>query len=543
MSHSPRVAYFCMEYGLDDTLKTYAGGLGILAGDHLKAAHDLDLPLVAIGVKWKRGYGTQVMGDDGMPTYAFPDYHYDFLEDTGVEVQVEVANQPVTLKVWKCDGFGNAALYLLDADVPGNPEPLITGRLYSGAPDERVAQEIVLGVGGVRALRALGIDVDVYHFNEGHALLAAFELIREKMDRGASYESAFEATREEVVFTTHTPVLAGNEEHPVERLTRLGADLGLGAEKLEAIGGSPFNMTVGALRLARNANAVAQLHGYTAGQMWAHVTDAAEIIAITNGVHHQTWVDSAVSQAALGGSAAAMWDAHQTNKHALLNHVAQRTGVNMKEDILTIGFARRAVLYKRADLLFEDEDRIRELIDGGKLQVVFSGKNHPDDQGGAQMVARLAELSRRYPDAVAYIPDYDMATGKAMTRGADVWLNNPRRPKEASGTSGMKAAMNGVLNLSTLDGWWPEACEHGVNGWGVGAGYVSPNPDRQDARDLASLYHVLFDQVVPTYYDDPERWKEMMMQSVQDTHAPFSAQRMVREYFEQMYPVQNAVAA
>ena len=543
MTSSPRVAYFCMEYGLDDALKTYAGGLGILAGDHLKAAHDLGLPLVAIGIKWKRGYGTQVMGEDGMPTYTFPDYYYDFLEDTGVEVQVEVAGQPVTLKVWKTETFGNAPLYLLDADVPGNPEPLITGRLYSGAPDERVAQEIVLGVGGVRALRALGLEVDVYHFNEGHALLAAFELIREKMEAGASYASAFDATREEVVFTTHTPVLAGNEEHPIARLTSLGADLGLGARKLEAIGGSPFNMTVGALRLARNANAVAQLHGYTAGQMWDHVSEAAPIIAITNGVHRETWVDDAVSTAALSGDTDQMWAAHQANKRALVNHVAQRTGANMREDVLTIGFARRAVLYKRADLLFEDEDRIRPLLEEGKLQVIFSGKNHPDDDGGARMVARLAELSRRYPDAVAYIPDYDMATGKAMTRGADVWLNNPRRPKEASGTSGMKAAMNGVLNLSTLDGWWPEACEHGTNGWGVGAGYVSPDEAKQDARDLASLYHVLFGQVVPAYYDDPERWKQMMVASVQDTHAPFSAHRMVGEYFERMYPVQTAVAA
>jgi starch phosphorylase len=543
MNDSPRVAYFCMEYGLDDQLRIYSGGLGILAGDHLKAAHDLDLPLVAIGVKWKRGYGTQVMGDDGMPTYAFPDYHYDFLEDTGVEVQVEVANQPVKLKVWKCEGFGNATLYLLDADVPGNPEPLVTGRLYSGSPDERVAQEIVLGVGGVRALRALGIDVDVYHFNEGHALLAAFELIREKMEEGASYEDAFARTREEVVFTTHTPVKAGNEEHPIERLTRLGADLGLGAQKLEAIGGSPFNMTVGGLRMARNANAVAQLHGYTAGQMWAHVSNAAEIIAITNGVHHDTWVDETVSEAALAGDTEAMWTAHQANKHALLNHVAKRTGVNMKEDVLTIGFARRAVLYKRADLIFAEEDLIRPLLEEGKLQLVFSGKNHPDDEGGAQMVARLAAFSRRYPNAVAYIPDYDMATGMAMTRGADVWLNNPRRPKEASGTSGMKAAMNGVLNLSTLDGWWPEACEHGENGWGVGAGYVSPDERSQDDRDRASLYRVLLGEVLPAYYDAPARWKRMMVQSVRDTHAPFSAARMVREYFERMYPVQAAVAA
>jgi starch phosphorylase len=541
-SRSQRVAYFCMEYGLDLRLKTYAGGLGILAGDHLKGAHDHGYPIVGIGLKWKQGYGNQSFDASGTPQTDFRSYTYadDVLEDTGVEVTVSVADEDVRCKVWKTTAFGNVPLYLLDTDLPGNPAPLITDRLYGGSHEDRVAQEIVLGIGGVRALRALGLDVDVYHFNEGHALLAAFELIREKRSAGASYDEARAATRDEIVFTTHTPVLAGNEQHPLDRLMDLGANNGLTRAQLEAIGGDPFNMTVGGLRLARKANAVAQLHGVTAQLMWRHVEDGAEIAAITNGVHHPTWVDPAITAAADGD---ALWARHQENKEALLDLVERRTGTRLRADALLIGFARRAVTYKRPTLIFTEEERIAPLLESGKLQLVFSGKAHPQDAAGQAIVAELAAFSEKYPQGVVFIPDYDMEVGAAMTRGADVWLNNPRRPKEASGTSGMKAAMNGVLNLSTLDGWWPEACDHGANGWQFGDGFESPDEDLLDAHDLEGLYDVLFGDVLPTYYDDRARWVAMMQQSIADTHERFSVERMLQEYDEQLYTASTPAAA
>src|SRR5690606_28061263 len=330
-------------------------------------------------------------------------------------------------------------------------------------------QEIVLGVGGVRALRALGHEVDVYHFNEGHALLAAFELIREKREEGMAFEDAVAATREEVVFTTHTPVPQGNESHPLDRLFYLGADLGLSRDELTALGGDPFNMTVGALRLSRVANGVAQLHGETARRMWADVDRRAAILAITNGVHVPTWADPAMLAAAESG--ADLWEPHQANKRALIELVEKRTGARFREDRLLVGFARRAVAYKRADLIFSDMERMRPLLEHRRIQLLFSGKSHPLDDAGKALVAEIVERAVEFPDAVAFLPDYDMTIGAAMTRGCDVWLNNPRRPKEASGTSGMKAAMNGVLNVSVLDGWWPEACEHGVNGWQIGGGF------------------------------------------------------------------------
>ena len=533
MTDSPRVAYFCMEYGLDERLRTYAGGLGILAGDTLKAAHDLDVPMVALGIRWAQGYTRQTISDDGRQLDEYVDNPAEgLLEDTGIEVTVEIRGDSVRCKVWKADGFGNVPLYLLDTDLEGNPHRETTARLYGGSPEDRVAQEVVLGVGGVRALRALGIDVDLYHFNEGHALLAAFELAREKMDEGASYDEALAATRDDVVFTTHTPVLAGNESHPVERLREV-ADPPLSDDQLAALGGRPFNMTVAALRLARRANAVAALHAQTANEMWSFVDGRAEILPITNGVHLDTWVDPEILAAARDGGD--LWAAHLANKRALAALVAERTGQSLDPDNLIVGFARRAATYKRAPLVFEEEERIAGLLESGRLQLVFSGKAHPSDEGGKALVARLVEMSRTYPRGVVFLEDYGMPIGRAMTRGADVWLNNPRRPKEASGTSGMKAAMNGVLNLSTLDGWWPEAAQHGVNGWQIGDGFESPNEAEQDAHDLASLYRVLLDEVVPTYYEDRERWLEMMRASVASTRDRFSAARMVRDYVGRLY--------
>jgi starch phosphorylase len=335
------------------------------------------------------------------------------------------------------------------------------------------------------------------------------------------------------VFTTHTPVAAGNETHPLERLLYMGADGGLTIEQLTALGGAPFNMTAAALRLARTANAVARLHGETARRMWAHLDRIPEIISITNGVHPGTWADPAMARAARAGRG--LWEAHQRNKRRLIRFVKESAGVALGEHILLIGFSRRATEYKRWDMIFRNEPALAPLLRKGKLQLVFSGKSHPLDAGGRALVARVIRLAKKYPRAVVFLPNYDMTIGRVLTRGADVWLNCPRRPLEASGTSGMKAAMNGVLNVSTLDGWWPEACRHGRNGWQFGDGKEMRDRRKQDAHDLRCLYRVLKRDVLPTYYTDRARWTQMMRASIRDTQSRFSAARMLKDYCRRLY--------
>jgi starch phosphorylase len=528
----PRVAYFCMEYGLESDFKMYAGGLGILAGDYMKGAKDHEYPIVGIGIKWKQGYTDQLIDAEGRPYDCYHNYDYDFLEDTGVVVEVEIRDEVVKCKVWKCDQFGNAPLYLLDTDLPDN-NSWITGQLYGWFGEERIAQELVLGVGGVRALKALGIEVDVYHFNEGHALFAGFELVRKEMEKGKSFKKAVKKCREKIVFTTHTPVIQGNESHPIDRLMYMGANLSMDRKQLKKLGGSPFNMTVGALRLSRNSNAVAQLHGETANKMWEHVDKRSEIVAITNGIHLPTWVDQQMIDLVEDGDQ--LWEQHMKNKRDLIRFVKERNGVELQEDKLIIGFSRRVVPYKRSDLIFDLPEIINPLLESGKVQIIFSGRAHPMDDAGKAIATRLVKKTWEFPNSVVFLQNYDMEIGAALTRGSDVWLNNPRRPKEASGTSGMKAAMNGVLNFSTLDGWWPEACEHGINGWQFGDAFESENEKEQFIHDRDALYQVLQDELLPTYYENRSKWVEMMQASIRKTKDAFSVKRMLEEYYELLY--------
>jgi len=524
-----------MEYALQSDFKMYAGGLGILAGDYLKGARDHKFPIVGIGIKWKQGYTDQRISGEGKAIDTYPIYQYPFLKDTGVTVTVTIRKRPVKCKVWLCDKFRNAPLYLLDTDVPGNEDRWITGQLYGWFGEERIAQEMVLGIGGVRALRALKIPVDVYHFNEGHALFAGFELVREKIQKGKTYDQALQASRKEIVFTTHTPVVQGNESHYLDRLMYMGADNGVfSKQQLKQLGGSPFNMTVGALRLSRKSNAVAQLHAVTANKMWKDVRDRDEIVGITNAIHVPTWVDGRVIRAAKDNSND-IWKLHQENKKTLISFIQVRTGVKLKQDALLLGFSRRAVPYKRSDFIFSDRSKVDRLFKSGKLQIVFSGKAHPLDDGGKQIVANIVALTKKYPSSVVFLENYDMTIGSMLVRGSDVWLNNPRRPQEASGTSGMKAAMNGVLNLSILDGWWPEACQHGVNGWQIGDGYENRSEKKLDAHDQKALYKVLLGDVLPTYYKNRKQWIEMMKQSVLTTHKQFAMKRMLEEYYRELY--------
>lgn len=532
MEKQPTVAYFCMEYGLQSDFKIYAGGLGILAGDLLKAAKDLKKPVVGIGILWRQGSTRQVIHENGWPMDCFPEYQYDFLKDTGVTVCVSVREHPVKLKVWLCDCFDNAPLFLLDANLPENADRLLTGQLYGWFNEERIAQEIILGIGGVRALRALGIQAGLYHFNDSHPMFASFELIREEMEAGLSFKEARAKVRQSIVFTTHTPVAAGNEVHEHKLLKYMGAYNGLSYEQVKEIGGDPFNMTVAGLRMARLANGVAALHAQTAQKMWAGVSDAAPILAVTNGVHNGTWQDKAIRDAYLTGRP--LMPVHKRLKMHLLGEIERRCGVRLNPEALTIGFARRAAPYKRGDLIFGKMEMIEPLLKNGTLQLIFSGKAHPNDLTGKEIVSKMVRMARKYPSSIVFVQDYDMRVGAMLTRGCDVWLNTPLRPLEASGTSGMKAAMNGVLNLSILDGWWPEGCISGVNGWQIGDG-IQGEGEEQDDRDRESLYKTLFDEVLPAWYRHPATWESMMRMSVQMATDRFSAARMLSDYYENMY--------
>ena len=427
--------------------------------------------------------------------------------------------------MWRTERWGNAPLFLLEP--VDERDAWITHRLYEPSRDRRVAQEILLGIGGMRALTKLGLQIDTYHFNEGHAVFAGIEMIADRMAAGIPFRDAWDEIRRSIVFTTHTPIPAGNEVHPLSELRRLGASCELVDAEMRAIGGDPFNMTVAGLRLSRRASAVSRLHGEVSRAMWRDVDGASEIVAITNGVHLPTWQDARIRDAA--GSAERLWAVHRTLKHELLAAVSERTGARLDPDLLTIGFARRAAGYKRADLIFGDPARIEPLLAARRLQLLFAGKAHPDDAEGKALVAELVAMARRHPAAVVFVPDYNMAIARLLTSGVDVWLNNPLRPLEACGTSGMKAALNGILNFSVLDGWWPEACRHGVNGWAIGNG-----EEADPAHDLASLYATLENEILPAYANRA-RWLEMMQASIATAEEGFTSDRMLREYFARLY--------
>lgn len=533
VSGLPKVAYFCMEYGLRSDFKIYAGGLGILAGDILKASRDMGYPVTGIGIKWKQGYVDQCIAENGIPYDSYHNERYDFLEDTGVKVSVDVRDRKIWCKVWKTEKFDNNTLYLLDTDLPENSDRWVSGQLYGWFEEERIAQEMVLGIGGIRALRALGVHTDVYHFNDSHPVFAGIELIREKIYGGMSFDQAYAEVRNEIVFTTHTPVAEGNESHSHRILQYMGTYMNLNYDQMNRIGGDPFNMTVAGLRLSRIANGVAELHKQTANRMWNSIDRRAPIIGITNGIHLNTWQDARIRKAYNDGED--IFVVHQQIKGELIKYIENRTGQILKADSLLIGFARRAAPYKRSDLLFYDEKLIGPYLDEGKIQIVFSGKSHPLDDGGKERVSKLVKMARKYPNSIVFLENYNMEVGAMLTRGCDIWLNNPRRPKEASGTSGMKAAVNGVLNCSILDGWWPEVCHHGLNGWQFGNAFENENETSLDNHDAQALYSVLLDEVVPLYYENKERWASMMKKSIETCAERFSAERMVKEYYNLMY--------
>lgn len=543
MSRLPQVAYFCMEFGLDPSLTIYSGGLGILAGDHMKSVGDLHVPVTGIGLLWDEGYTRQVLGGGDALVDQYPKTSRAALTKLDVEIEVTVRGKAVRCSAWRVNQFLRSTLYLLEPIA--DADRWITQRLYGGTDEDRLAQEIVLGVGGVRLLQALGHQTEVYHFNEGHAVFAGLELLRQNKYGGNTLAERMAALREHVVFTTHTPVPAGNEVHSLALMRSMNADVGFTDAELTEIGGDPFSMTVAGLRLARCANGVAALHGETARTMWKEVEGAAPILSITNGVHAGTWQDARIRAALAPGKTAAQRDAqllqaHGDMKAELADLVLARTGVAIAPDGFLIGFARRAASYKRADLILSDEAALEQLFAEHRVQLVYSGKAHPRDTAGKAIVGKLVAAARKYPEQVIFLQNYDMTLGAALTRGCDIWLNNPRRPLEASGTSGMKAAMNGVPNVSILDGWWPEGCRHGETGWQIG----EANPDDDafndeaaaaiDARDRAALYQVLRKDVLPAFADKA-RWVQIMRASIEMSSWQFSSDRMVEDYVQRMY--------
>lgn len=601
------IAYFSPEFGVSEALPIYSGGLGVLAGDHLKAASDLGVPLVGVGLLYREGYFRQRLNVDGWQQENYPalDPHGMPLalmhgeDDSILKIEVEVGGTRCIAQIWKAQ-VGRIPLLLLDCDVEENrpEERSITDRLYGGGTEHRLRQEIVLGIGGVRALQAAGYEADVFHTNEGHAGFMGLERIRQLVSsEGLSFEGALEAVRAGSVFTTHTPVPAGIDVYDLELMQHyfegFATDLGLTFEGLMALGQArrpedpalqTFNMAVMGFRLASRSNGVSKLHGDVSRHMfndlWSDVpASETPIGSVTNGVHVPTWIGPEMSEvldrrfppnwSETGEGRwdridevpdGEMWRARERARERLVYFVRERlrkqlldrgaagSEVAWTEDvfdpgILTIGFARRFAPYKRGTLILHDPERLKALLGSGDrpIQIVLSGKAHPKDDPGKELIRQLVHFAAD-PDVrtrFAFIEDYDMEVARYLVQGVDVWLNNPRRPMEASGTSGMKAALNGVLNLSVLDGWWDE-CYDGTNGWAIGNVDTYSDLDYQDRVEASALYDLLEREVVPRFYDRPEgpvprRWIERMKSSL-TTLGPFvTADRMVRDYVEGFY--------
>jgi starch phosphorylase len=596
------IAYFCAEYGLHESLGIYSGGLGVLAGDHMKTASDMAIPFVGVGLLYRKGYFRQSIDADGHQEHNYPDYDLVRLPLSRVQdsigeplsVTVELADRDVTAAVWLAQ-VGRVPVLLLDTDVPENADSdrPISHMLYVRGREMRLHQELVLGVGGVRAIRALDLEPAVWHLNEGHSAFLLAERARELVARGETLDEAWQQVRRNSVFTIHTPVAAGNERFEADLVRRVAGPLLERAEiPVEAIlqlglgvDGDPqqFDMTAFSLRLSNGANAVSQLHAETANGTWREVSPK-DILGITNGVHGPSWIGAPIADLLehhldvnlddIDEASDArrfwerldkvpskeLWEAHARQKRELalfargrLRSQFARHGEApsvlaeledaLDPDILTVGFARRFATYKRAGLLFHDIDRLAKLVWDEKrpIQVVFAGKAHPADRPGQRVIQEIFQRSRspQLRRRVFILEDYDMRVARFLVQGVDVWLNNPRRPLEASGTSGMKAAMNAVVNVSVLDGWWDEGFE-GDNGWAIGGREMDPDEAAQDWADAQDLYRLLEEEIVPAYYDRdsngiPKRWLEVARRSMSSTLWRFSTTRMLHEYTERLY--------
>lgn len=601
------IAYFSMEFGLDSSIPIYSGGLGVLAGDHLKAASDLGVPLVGVGLLYRQGYFRQYLNSDGWQQEFYPENAPDQIpvriartpDGQPVRVSVDLGGRSATCQVWRVD-VGGVPLFLLDTYIPENhaDDRVVTAKLYSGANDMRIRQEIVLGVAGLRALETLGFSPSVCHMNEGHSAFLGIEWIRRIMaEGGVDFDAARQAVSAGSLFTTHTPVPAGNDEFTADLVRQHFApvveSLGISMETFLALGqapgaaaDSPFHMTLLAMRLARGRNGVSELHGSVSRKMWRHVwpeapLDEVPIGSVTNGVHLRTWLsgefdellsryvgpkwieqsdDPEVWERVENVPDSELWRAHErrrerlvaTARRRLQHQLRQRSapapeveaaGEALDPRALTIGFARRFATYKRATLLFADLDRLARILSNRErpVQLLFAGKAHPRDDAGKDFIRSIIHVAReeRFRQHIVFLEDYEMNLARDLVQGVDVWLNTPRRPYEASGTSGMKAAANGVLNLSVLDGWWVEGFSPEL-GWAIGSGEVYEDTGYQDQVEVQALYDVLEHEIVPAFYDRgnsgvPRQWTRRMKACMAKLAPRFTMHRMMKEYVDHYY--------
>ena len=600
------IAYFSMEFGLHESLPIYAGGLGVLSGDHTKAASDLGLPFVAVGLFYSEGYFTQRITEDGWQEARYSVLPYESLpilpvvdhDDHPVTISVELPGREVQARLWEVR-VGRAPLYLLDTNIEANSpsDRALSARLYTSDVDLRITQEILLGIGGVRALRMVGYNPSVWHMNEGHSAFLVLERIRELTEAGRSLDEAVELVRTSNVFTTHTPVPAGNDEFALwlvdKYFSHLWPQMGLTRDQFIDLArhtvtwGDTFSMPALALRMSEGRNAVSELHGHVSRQMWHFLwqnrnVEDIPITHITNGVHVGTWLarrlrhlfdrylgpdwleyadDPDIWELVNNIPDEQLWAVRRHLKRKLVAYIRERTrqqwrsggvhpvqvvasGIMLDPYALTIGFARRFAPYKRANLILRDVDRLLALVNrpGRPVQIIFAGKSHPDHEGGKLLIQDVYRAVKRAEGGgrLVFLEDYDMNLARFLIQGVDVWMNTPRRPNEASGTSGEKAALNGVLNFSVLDGWWREGY-NGQNGWAIGKDMDYDNPDLQDEADAESLYDILENEIIPLYYQErssdglPGEWIGRMKESIRTLSPQFNMRRMVKEYVERLY--------
>src|SRR4051812_32989844 len=535
--YSKRVAYFSMEYAVHQPLKIYSGGLGFLSGSHLRSAYELQQNMVGIGILWKYGYYDQARNQDHTLQVTWLEKYYHFLEDTGIKFQITIHDALVWVKAYYLnpETFNTAPMFLLSTDLPENDyvSQTITHRLYDANVATKVAQFILLGVGGAKLVDELGFAPDFYHLNEAHGISSAFYLLNK-------FKSV-EMLRKHLVFTTHTPEEAGNEKHDIYLCHKMSYFCGLSIDevrKLTGMEGDQFNHSLTALRIAKLANGVSQLHGRVSREMWSKYENICPIISITNAQNWRFWADKQMYRAMEEANDWAFDDRKKyLKKRAFNNNVADQTGKLFKPDVLTIVWARRFAGYKRADLLTQDMDRFNRLLNNKDypVQIIWAGKPYPVDYPAITQFNNLVQLSKSYKN-VAVLVGYELWLSKRLKQAADVWLNNPRVPREASGTSGMTAAMNGAVNFSTDDGWIPEFINNGNNGFVVPkADYENMTVHDQDAYDLNQVYEILENQIIPLYYENYETWRQVMKNGMRDVGFQFDSNRMAHEYYELLY--------
>ncbi len=535
-AYQKRVAYFSMEFAVHQPLKIYSGGLGYLSGSHLRSAYELRQNLIGIGILWKYGYYDQARNQDQSLQVQWNEKTYNFLEDTGIKFQIEIHGHPVWVKAYYLnpETFKSAPLFLLSTDLPENDyvSQTISHRLYDANVATKVAQFILLGVGGAKLIDELQFNPDFYHLNEAHGISAAFYLHRK-------YGNKEEVTKK-LVFTTHTPEEAGNEKHDMHLCEKMGYFCGMHLDevrKLTGIADDQFNHSLAALRFAKYANGVSQLHGEVSREMWDKYENICEITAITNAQNWQYWADKQLYSFMDDHKMEEFIDRKTYLKKRAMEIVADQTGKILDPKVFTIVWARRFAGYKRADLITRDQERFDALMKSTKypVQIIWAGKPYPVDYPAINDFNYLVNLSKQYKN-VAVCIGYELTLSKRLKQVSDLWLNNPRVPREASGTSGMTAAMNGSVNFSTNDGWIREFINHGNNGFVVPmTDYASMTVEEQDEYDLNQMYEILENHILPMYYDNPHNWRQIIKNGMRDVRWQFDSNRMAKEYYDVMY--------